>query len=202
MRIIGITGPTGAGKSLLSEYLRQNGIPVIDADKLYHTLLIPPSPCLDAIREAFGEGVFRADGTLDRTALSQIVFHDGEKLELLNKTVLGLVLERARQMLSEYEREGHEIACVDAPTLIESGFSEECERVVSVLSAPAIRIERIMQRDGIDREAAVARVSAQREDGFYIEHSDIVMKNNGDTESFFEDCRALLSKLNRKEKHR
>ena len=70
MRIIGITGPTGAGKSVLSSYLREKGIPVIDADKVYHSLLVPPSECLDALRRAFGDGIFKGE-ELDRRALSE-----------------------------------------------------------------------------------------------------------------------------------
>ncbi len=195
MRIIGITGPTGAGKSLLSEHFRKRGIPTVDADSVYHSLLIPPSDCLDAIREAFGDGVFSDGGELDRAALSKIVFNDREKLMLLNKTVLGFVLDRARQLLAEYEAAGYAVAAVDAPTLIESGFYLECDCVVSVLSAPEIRVERITVRDGIGREAAEARVRAQREDGFYTEYSNTVLINNGDEGAFLADCDSLASEL-------
>ena len=64
MKIIGITGPSGSGKSLLCRSLEQNQVFCIDADKVYHSLLIPPSRCLDAIREKFGDGVFLPDGSL------------------------------------------------------------------------------------------------------------------------------------------
>lgn len=203
MKIIGITGPTGAGKSLLSEYMRENGIPVIDADGVYHSLLVPPSPCLDAIKASFGDGVLSANGELDRRALSEIVFNDKEKLELLNSTVLGFVLDKARKILADHENEGYALAAVDAPTLIESGFDRECNIVVSVLSAPEIRVKRIMERDGIDRQAAETRVRAQKEDSFYTEYSDIVLVNNGDREGFLERCGGMLAELlehSRKEK--
>ncbi len=203
MKIIGITGPTGAGKSLLSDYMREEGIPVIDADGVYHSLLVPPSPCLDALRAAFGDGIFSENGELDRRALSEIVFKNQEKLQLLNDTVLGFVLDKARQMLADYKRKGYTIAAVDAPTLIESGFNCECDIVVSVLSAPEIRVKRIIERDGIDRQAAETRVRAQREDSFYTQYSHTVLVNNGDREQFFERCGELLSELkmySRKEK--
>ena len=195
MKVIGITGPTGAGKSLFSDFLRGKGIPVIDADKLYHSLLVPPSSCLDALRGAFGDGVFLDSGELDRRALSEIVFHDSEKLELLNRTVLGFVLDRARELLSGYEKDGEPMAAVDAPTLIESGFYRECHTVISVLCPPDVRIGRIMSRDGLSEDAARARVSAQKDDGFYIERSDTVLTNDGDTESFLKRCEQTLSEL-------
>ena len=81
MKIIGITGPTGAGKSHLCKALSSK-IPVINADEVYHSLLLPPSDCLDALRNAFGDAVFSSDGTLDRGALSSIVFSDQEQLAL------------------------------------------------------------------------------------------------------------------------
>ena len=195
MKIIGITGPTGAGKSLLSGYMREKGIPVIDADEVYHSLLVPPSSCLDALRAAFGDEVFSEDGGLDRQALSKIVFNDKEKLQLLNDTVLGFVLDQAREMLDGYEAEGYSLAAVDAPTLIESGFDRECHAVVSVLSAPEIRVNRIMERDCIDRDAAEMRVRAQREDSFYTEHSDIVLVNDGGESEFYKKCEKLLKEL-------
>jgi dephospho-CoA kinase len=199
MKIIGITGPSGAGKSYLSGFLRKKNIPVLDADEIYHSLLVPPSDCLDAIRSAFGDGVIREDGSLDRRALSSLVFGNEEKLELLNSTVLGFVLDRVRQIFSDHEREGAAIVGVDAPTLIESGFYAECDTVISVLACRDTRIARIIMRDGITEEAASARVDAQRADSFYIEKSDIVMENNGSTMAFDEECERIYSILNRYE---
>ena len=196
MRLIGITGPTGAGKSRFSDLMREKGIPVIDADKVYHSLLVPPSECLDALRRAFGDGIFNGE-ELDRRALSEIVFHNEEKLALLNSTVLGIVLDRCRGMLAEYEREGHAIAAVDAPTLIESGFYLECDRVISVLSSPEIRVERIMMRDGLTREAAQTRVQGQKKDSFYTEHSHTVLINDSDEKEFVDKCEELILNLNK-----
>lgn len=190
--ILGITGPTGAGKSLLSDYLRSNGICVIDADEVYHSLLIPPSPCLDALRQTFGNEIFQRDGSLNRAALSEIVFHEEAKLALLNDTVLGFVLDEIRSMIRGLESEGQSLVAVDAPTLIESGFHKECTQVVSVLSSPDLRLDRIVTRDGISREAALARIRAQKDDGFYREHSHCVLINNGKTDDFFAQCEALL----------
>ena len=191
MRIIGITGPSGAGKSYLSEFLRKKNIPVVDADETYHSLLVPPSSCLDAIKDVFGDGVINSDGSLDRKALSAVVFGSEEKLALLNKTVLGFVIEKIKEILGEYERAGHSIGCVDAPTLIESGFYAECDRVISVISDKETRVSRIMARDGISIEAARARVDAQCDDGFYTRLSHTVIENNGDASEFEKKCEEL-----------
>lgn len=199
MKRIGITGPTGAGKSLLSEDLARQGIPVIDADALYHSLLIPPSACLDALRRAFGDGIFGADGTPDRAALSDIVFHDEEKLALLNQTVLGFVLDRIRAQLAQWEQQGCAAAVIDGPTLIESGFHKECDIVISVLSSPALRMRRIMERDGITEARAAARIHAQQPDAFYRRHSDHVLENNGNRQELLRQANVLLAPLLGKE---
>lgn len=195
MYIIGITGPTGAGKSLFSEYLSKQNIPVIDADGVYHSLLIPPSSCLNALRHAFGDGIFFGDGSLNRPALSQIVFHDKDKLALLNRTVLGFVLDEIREQIRGLECSGETAVAIDAPTLIESGFHKECNVVISVLSSPALRCERIIRRDGITREAAEARIHAQKDDAFYREHSAFLLFNDGDRDAFHRACDDLMAQL-------
>ena len=185
MHIYGITGPSGAGKSILSQYMTRNGVAHIDADKVYHELLVPPSKALDALRDAFGDKIFNSEGNLDRAVLSAIVFHDKDKLALLNKTVLGFVLDEIRRRIASLEKSGFSAVAVDAPTLIESGFHKECDTVISVLSSKEIRIARIMERDGLSRERAVERTNAQKPNEFYEEHSDIILMNDGDVESFF-----------------
>lgn len=195
MRIIGITGPSGAGKSLVCEHFNSLGIPTVNADEVYHGLLVPPSPCLDALTSAFGKDILTERGELSRERLSKIVFNDKSKLELLNRTVLGFVLDKIREMIKEYEAEGEMTVIVDAPTLIESGFHKECNSVVSVLCPPQRRIERIMARDGIDRCAAEARTRVQKSDGFYIEHSDEVIINDEGEGELIAKADALAKKL-------
>ena len=195
MRIIGITGPTGSGKTRLTERIASLGIPTVNADELYHSMLLPPSECLDAIRTQFGDGVFCDDGTLDRPRLSQVVFSDEKKLELLNRTVLDIVISRVRSIIKELEAEGEQTIAIDAPTLIESGFNRECDTVISVISSPDIRAERISSRDGISPQRASERIKAQRCDSFYTENSDITVFNNGSIESFELKIDRLIESL-------
>ena len=182
MKVIGITGPTGAGKSHLCKALSPK-VPVIDADEVYHSLLIPPSDCLDALRNAFGDTVFSSDGTLNRGALSAIVFSDPKQLDLLNRTVLEFVLKEIRAIIKRLAKEQHPLVLIDAPTLIESGFHLECDAVISVLASSELRHSRIVKRDSITDERAASRISAQKEDDFYRRHSDLVLINDGDIAS-------------------
>lgn len=193
MKIIGITGPSGAGKSLLCRSIAGADIPCIDADSVYHSLLIPPSECLSDIEKAFGKDVIAPDGSLDRARLGQIVFRDEEKLDLLNKTVHGYVTARISQMIGQFDEKGYAVVALDAPTLIESGFNRECDFVVSVLAPVSARIERIMERDSISREKAEMRTRAQKSDEFYIGHSDTVIYNDASAQVFAQRISELLS---------
>ena len=196
MIIYGITGPSGAGKSLLGEYCASHGIPHLDADAIYHALLIPPSEAVDALCLAFGEDILNDEGGIDRAALSAIVFADAQKLALLNKTVLDIVLREIRRRLEVLAAEGIAIVAVDAPTLIESGFDSECDAVIAVLSEKETRISRIMARDNLTRERAEARVAAQKNDDFYRAAADAVLWNDGDREALFADFERFLAKQN------
>lgn len=195
MKIIGITGPSGSGKSLLGELARSLGFPVIDADEVYHSMLVPPSECLDALRTSFGNDIFLPNGELCRKSLAKIVFSDSEKLKLLNSTVLDKVLIEIRKMISELENEGASIVFVDAPTLIESGFNKECDTVISVLASRETRIKRITARDGITSEKAEERINAQKDDDFYRENSDHIINNDSSAENFFSKASILLKGL-------
>ncbi len=195
MKVLGITGPTGSGKSLVSDLLKEKGIPCIDADDVYHKLLTPPSECLDAIRTAFGDDVIAPDGSLDRTRLAAIVFTDADKLELLNTTVLDRVIAKIRLIIADYDQNGYATVVVDAPTLIESGFDKECDTVLSVLAPAEKRLQRIIERDGLTEQKATERVKAQKSDAFYIEHSDYIIINDGSTEKLKNTLFSILDTL-------
>ncbi len=195
MKIIGITGPTGSGKSLLCQLFCDMGVPTVDADSVYHDMLLPPSECLDALRLAFGDGIFASDGSLDREKLGAIVFNSQEKLDLLNSTVLSRVIARIKEIIHEHEKNGHRAVAIDAPTLIESGFHKECSTVISVISPKDIRLERIIERDSLSPERAQLRIMAQKDDSFYVENSDFVLNNTGNCEQLKNDALKLFATL-------
>ncbi len=179
MTVIGIHGPSGAGKGVLAHYLSEKyNIQVINADEVYKKLLTPPSKCLDALEEAFGKSILLPDGGLYREALGHIVFNDAEKLELLNSISHKYIVEKIRSILRTFRHMGVKLCAIDAPLLCESGLCEDCDIVISVLADRSIRIERIMKRDGITEERASERVEAQKSDEFYISKSTYTIYNN------------------------
>ncbi len=195
INIIGITGPSGSGKSLLCRLLKEKNIEIIDADELYHSLLVPDSRCTVALAEAFGKDILDVDGTPNRKKLSKIVFSSPEKLEVLNRLVLGFVIDEIKSIITSLEQKNVKNVAVDAPTLIESGFHLECDYVVSILASKEERIERICKRDGLSQESALMRIENQKPDEFYISHSDLVITNNTNEIDFERSATDIFDKI-------
>ena len=195
MKILGLTGPSGSGKTLFSSFLIAKGFPCINADKLYHSMLVPPSNALDAIRKEFGDSFFSENGELDRRALGQLVFSSKEALERLNTTVLPLVIEKMQRIANEYERGGARLLIIDAPTLFEAGYDKSCDLTVSVLAPADVRIKRISERDEISLSDASLRTKAQKDDSFYYERSDRIIINDSDESALRKKADKLISEM-------
>lgn len=198
MKVLGLTGPTGAGKGAVATLFAQHyGIPSIDTDRVYHDLLIPPSACLDELVVAFGKQILTEDGYLNRPMLSSIVFSDPtrEKQTRLNHITHKYVLDRTREMLSEYRDAGLAAALVDAPLLYESGFDAECDAVIAVLAPREIRKERIIFRDDLSEERATARLNMQKSDEYYTSRAQYTVVNDGDLEKLSKQVADVAAAL-------
>ncbi len=187
MKIVGITGPTGAGKTTALRAAQSLGGAVFDCDVIYKELLSTDAAMLSAIDRRF-PGVVK-NGRLDRKALAEVVFGDPEALGDLSAVTHPFVLREVKRGLAEAEREGRPLAAVDAVGLFESGLAEECDETVFVTAPAETRIERIMARDGIDRRAAEVRVGAQNGDGYFRSRCDAELCNTfSDRGEFYRRC--------------
>ena len=195
MLVIGLTGPTGAGKSVVGAIFAAHGIPIIDADAVYHQLLIPPSACLNELVYTFGHQILTPGGTLDRRALGNIVFSDEAQLRQLNIITHRYVMTSIKAKLEQLRRDGVRAAVLDAPQLFEAEADKLCNVIVSVLAEKEIRLERIMARDGIDREAATRRILAQKSDEFFRKHSSYVIENNQGPDSILPTVQKILVEM-------
>ncbi len=193
MLTIGLTGPTGAGKSTVAGLFASFGLPVLDADRIYRELLIPPSDCLSELVRHFGREILSGDGTLNRQALGRLVFSDPSELDALNTIAHRHIMSDVRRRLRNLQSDGCPAAVFDAPQLFEAGADRLCSIVVSVLASPEARLGRIMARDGISEEAARERMAAQKSDAFFRSHSDYIIENNGGTEPLSASVRRILT---------
>ena len=177
MTIIGITGPTGAGKTTALKELEKLGAAIIDCDAVYHGILNHDTELQNELEQAFGP-LKDENGLFDRKKLGTVVFQDPAALERLNAIVyprigqaVGLLLEQARQ-------EGKPAAAIDGITLIESGLGARCDTTVAVLAPVEERIRRICLREGIAEDYARARVSAQKQDDYFRANCDHILMND------------------------
>ena len=197
MKIIGITGPTGAGKTTALKALTALGACIIDADAVYHRLLEESGPLCAALAERFGPAILTPEGRIDRKALGHVVFGDPEGLDELNTITHRFIGEEIHRQLTQAERDGRPAAAIDAIALIESGLGEGCDAVVGILAPKEVRIRRIMAREGISEDYARRRVEAQQGDGFFRAHCGYILENREDDtpEAFRARARALFEQI-------
>ncbi len=190
--VIGITGGSGCGKSLVSSFFAEQGTLVIDADKIAREVVEPGQPALAELTEAFGSGILLSDGTLNRKRLGDIVFSNSGKLHILNCITHKYI---KKEIENRVECAGQALTVIDAPLLFETGLDRLCDVTIAVLSAWETRVRRIMERDALTKEQAEKRIAAQPEDAFYSARADYVLSNLGDTEQVRLESLALLNKI-------
>ena len=182
MRVFGLTGGIASGKSTVSKHIRELRIPVIDADQLAREVVKKGTEGYDAVVAGFGSGILGPDGEIDRKALGAIVFSDAAARQKLNGIVHSRIGARSMDLVAKLEAEGHELACYDAALLVENGLTEVFRPLVVVAATPTTQIERIIERDDLTRDEALARVNAQLPLAEKVAMADYVIENDGTIE--------------------
>lgn len=193
MRIVGLTGGSGCGKTTALNCLRRHGAMIIDCDVLYHDLLETDAGMLAEIEHRF-PGVV-TNGILDRKALGAVVFRDAAALTELNAITHRYVCAAIQTLLEEWAMQGGTLAAIDAIALFESGLSALCTTTVGVTAPLATRIRRLTERDGISEAYAEMRIAAQQPDAFFETHCDHIVYNDGSLAEFTDVCERLFVKL-------
>ena len=198
MIIIGLCGGSGAGKGTVARLFDKCGIPSIDADNVYRDISGAGSSLLESLRLAFGDSVIDGNGELNRPVLSSLVFSEQGRqtlLPLLNRITHSAVIEETERRIAKLSEQGFDAVIFDAPQLFESGFDKRCDYIVSVLADKQIRISRIIKRDNISRERAIARIDSQKSDDFFSENSDFIIVNNGNEEALYSAVSEIAEKI-------
>jgi len=194
MHIIGITGPTGAGKTTASRAFEKTGALILNCDEIYRELLVSNREMKEKLATRF-EGAL-VSGEINRENLRSHVWGNQTALDDLNKITHGYVNEIVDQKLKEFKKSGGKIAVIDAILLIESGFGKKCDVIVGVIAPSNIRSQRVTIRDEITLEAAENRMNAQQESEFYKNNCDYIIENTQDScENFLKVCERVFMKL-------
>ena len=175
--VIGLTGQTGAGKTTVTLELEKLGCFVIDCDKLAREIVSPGSPALSELARRFGRDILNPDGSLDRKLLASRGFADEESRKALNAVTHPAITKKALECVDCAAGEGFSVAVIDGAALLESEIKNYCDILVSVIAPAPVRLNRILARDGITREQAEERMAAQKNEEYYIDNSDIIIRN-------------------------
>ena len=187
--VIGLTGPTGSGKSSASKIAESFGFQVIDCDKTAREATEKGTEGLKALVSAFGEEILLPDGALNRKALAAKAFRDKQSTELLNKTILPFIAEIVIKQAENKD------TFLDAPTLFESGINKICNKTIAVLADRDIRLKRIIARDNLTLKEAETRINAGKDESFYRERADYILYNNGDENAFLKRFSDILKEI-------
>jgi dephospho-CoA kinase len=195
LRVFGLTGGIGSGKSTVAGLLRDRGVPVVDADALAREAVAAGSAGLAQVVEAFGKDVLDAAGDLDRKRLGALVFDNADDRRRLNAITHPIVRQLSQQRFAELDRQGVELAAYDVPLLFEVGLDQVMRPVVVVNASEGTQIHRVVRRDGLSEAEARARIRAQLPLAEKRARADHVLENDGTLEELALQVDALLARL-------
>ncbi len=191
MVVIGLTGGILSGKSTISGMLAEKGAVVIDADKIGHEAYKPRSSTWQELRDAFGDGILKKSGEIDRKRLGEIVFADPRALERLNKIVHPRMHEMIRVEIKRLRGEGVAVVVLEAAVLIEASWTDLVDEVWVAVAPEEVVIKRLQNRGGLSEEQARARIRSQLPTEERAKHADIII----DTDCEILEVRARVEEL-------
>ncbi len=195
MLSVGLTGNVAAGKSRVASLWAERGVPVVSADELARAVVEPGTSGLDAVREAFGEGVVAADGTLDRGALRRRVFDDDEARRRLEGILHPLIRARREEWIAARRSEGHRLVVSEIPLLFEAGLDAGVDVTVVVDAPEEERLRRMIEDRGLPEEEARRIMAAQMDPAEKRARADLVVDNGGTLEELEARAEAVLAAL-------
>ena len=178
MFVIGLTGGIGSGKSTVSDMLRAKGAAIVYADQIGHEAYRPGTPVWQQVVDAFGRQVVGGDGQIDRRKLGQVVFSDPQACRRLDAITHPPMKRMMAERLEELRRQGTKVAVLEAAILIEAGWDELADEVWMTVVSPEVAAQRSMERSGLSREQAEARIAAQLSNEERLKHAQVVIDTN------------------------
>ena len=206
VRVVGLTGGIGTGKSTAAEYLKKKGFAHIDADQIGRDITADGSPMLPVLDSIFGptgeygvEGfdILREDGSLDRKALASIVFTDMKKKLKLDEVMFKAIIAETKRLVEVYSQDDPVGILIDAPLLFEAGLDKECDLVLLIVADMDVRIHRVCARDGATEQEVRNRINSQMSDEEKILRSHVVVDNSGTLKELEKQLEEFFSKFSK-----
>ena len=175
MKVIGLTGGISSGKSTVSQFLAELGAVIIDADKIGHEVLKPDSEVWREVVAAFGKQIITANGAIDREKLGEIVFSNSEARSRLNQIMHPRIYDMVKTRLDEYRRQETGIVVLEAPLLLEAGWTSLVDEVWVTTASEATVLKRLRERTGLSEKESLARIRSQLPAEERVKHADVVI---------------------------
>ncbi len=191
MKIIGLTGGIGSGKSTAAKILAEFGAKVIDADKVAHEVFNPGTEGLQKVVETFGNVVLKANGEIDRKKLGEIVFNDPSALSTLNEIIHPRAYELTKSRLEKFRNQGVDVVVLEVILLVEAGWDHLADEIWVTVASENTVVNRLQESRGLTKEEILTRIHAQTPNNERIKHADVVIENDGS----YKDLKAKLYKL-------
>jgi len=198
MRVIGLTGGIGSGKSTVSQYLAELGAVVVDADKVGHEAFKPDTPAWRDVVATFGREVLAPKGEVDRKKLGEVVFNDPEALSRLNRIMHPRMYDMMKERIEEYRKNGVAVVVIEAAVLIEANWIPLVDEVWVTVVPEAMVLERIKLQRGLAEEQTLARIRAQISQEERSKHADVIITNDGNPDELRVKVKDLWQNLDRK----
>ena len=195
---VALTGSAGSGKTIVCNRFEKSGIYVIGTDRLARDAVTPKSPLLAAMIDRFGSKILKPDGSLDRQHLRNIILANESDRIALEQLIHPEVLKRMNAEMAELEHNGADMVLVEVPLLFEAGFEKHFNLVVMVSADDDLKVKRLMARDRVSHDSALALLRAQLPDTEKIHRSDYNLLNNGSKRQFIQEVDRLIEVLKQK----
>lgn len=192
--ILGLTGGIATGKSLVSDYFKSQGYPVIDADQVARQVVEAGSLGLSRVVNHFGSHMLLENGELDRKKLGQLIFSDSEKREDLNRILHPLIRAEILKRLEQLKKQGCDLIVLDLPLLFESDYEDQVDQIMVVHIEQDLQLKRLMQRNELSQKEALQRIHSQMPLEEKMTRAHILVDNSGTKEETYQQVAAWLEK--------
>jgi dephospho-CoA kinase len=197
MKVIGLTGGIGSGKSTVSKFLAELGAMVIDADKVGHEVFQPGTDGWNDVVATFGKEIITDTGEIDRKKLGAIVFNNPEALSRLNQIIHPRAYNLAKSRLEEYRRQGIEVLVLEVILLIEAKWTDLVDEIWVVIASKDVVVKRLKEQRGMSEGEILARIHSQMSKEERTRYADVIINNDGDLEKLKEKVKELWEKIKR-----
>jgi dephospho-CoA kinase len=191
MKVIGLTGGIGSGKSTVAGYLKELGARVFDADKIGHEVMLPRTPGWSKLVSTFGESILNSNEEINRTRLGKLVFGNPEAIARLDHIMHPIIMDMVKDKLEQARHEGVKVAVIEAAMLIEADWRPLVDEIWVTVAQQATRVKRLKTRNDYSENDALVRIRSQMSDSERVKHADVVI----DTDCNLTELKSEIRRL-------